>query len=51
MTANPTNQVLAYLRRGPEDGQDLATCFDRTEPGPCVSRGMDEAARAPALDE
>lgn len=44
-------EVLAYLRRGLEDGQDLATCFDQAEPGPCVSRVIDEADRALALDE
>ena len=42
---------LAYLRRGLEDGQDLAACFDQAEQAPCVSRVMDEADRALAPDE
>ena len=42
--------ILAYLRRGLEDGQDLAMCFDRAEPGPCVSRVMDQADRVLVLD-
>ena len=41
---------LAYLRRGLEDGQDLAACFDQAEPAPCVSRVIDEADRELALD-
>ena len=42
---------LSYLRRGLEDGQDLAVCFDQAELAPCVSRVMDEAERELALDE
>ena len=42
---------LSYLRRGLEDGQDLAACFDQAELAPCVSRVMDEADRELALDE
>ena len=44
-------EVLSYLRRGLEDGQDLAACFDQAELAPCVSRVMDEADRELALDE
>ena len=44
-------EFLAYMRRGLEDGQDLAACFDRVELAPCVSRVIDEADRAQALDE
>jgi len=43
--------VLEYLRRGLEDGQDLAACFDQAELAPCVSRVIDEADRAQALHE
>lgn len=42
--------LLAYLRRGLEDGQDLAACFDRAEPAPCVSRVFDEADRELVLE-
>jgi len=42
--------ILAYLRGGLEDGQDLAACFDQAEPAPCVSRVMDEADHALAVD-
>ncbi len=42
--------LLAYLRRSLEDGQDLAACFDQGEPAPCVSRVFDEADRELALD-
>ncbi|MDE2689090.1 MAG: hypothetical protein OXI49_01125 [Acidobacteriota bacterium] len=44
-------EFLAYLRRGLEDGQDLAACFDQVELAPCVSRVIDEADRAQARDE
>ena len=30
--------ILAYLRRGLEDGQDLAGCSNQAEQAPCVSR-------------
>ena len=43
--------ILAYLRRGLEDGQDLAACFNQAEQAPCVSRVMDEAERALAFDD
>ena len=43
-------EFLEYLRRGLEDGQDLAACFAEAEPAPCVSRVMDAADQA-ALDE
>ena len=42
---------LSYLRRGLEDGQDLATCFDQAEQAACVSRVVEEAARVLALEE
>lgn len=42
--------ILAYLRRGLEAGQDLAACFDQADQASCVSRVMDEADRALALD-
>ena len=41
---------LSYLRRGLEDGQDLATCFDQAEQAACVSRVVEEAERALALE-
>ena len=42
---------LSYLRRGLEDGQDLAACFDQAELAACVSRVVEEAERALALEE
>ena len=42
---------LSYLRRGLEDGQDLAACFDQAEQAACVSRVVEEPARALALEE
>ena len=42
---------LWYLCRGLEDGQELAACFDQAEPAACVSRVVEEAERALALDE
>lgn len=44
-------QFLSYLRRGLEDGQDLAACFNQAELAACVSRVVEEAERALALDE
>ena len=42
---------LSYLRRGLEDGQDLAACFDQAELAACVSRVVEEADRELALEE
>ena len=41
---------LSYLRRSLEDGQDLAACFDQAELAACVSRVVEEAESALALE-